>query len=226
MTMEEFFIQCLKDLEPLTGHRQLYFLQSDLEDGERQKNVLIKGMVLAAAEYPYIPEEAQQKIISDQMVKDQTYDRLNSRMVHKWLSGVSGKYFRESSHQNPLSEQELTPAPPQELSLETKKLIQSYLADLAGAKAVPAMSRKEIELLGQEQKDPTPRGSVSRGRKSNPALVHQAARLEEVTRQLGYDKITELSKFKKFDVEGRVIVAMSEVDAMFIHSEVYQQQTP
>jgi len=94
--MRDFFIQCLKDLESLTGLRQLFFLQSDLEDGERKKNVLIAGMILACKDYPFIPEEAQKKIIRDQMVKDQNYEALNSRTIHKWLTAAANAYRTHS----------------------------------------------------------------------------------------------------------------------------------
>lgn len=94
--MKDFFIQCLKDLEPLTGIRQLYFMQSDLEDGERKKNVLIYGMIAAAEDYPYIPEESKKKIIRDQMVKDQNYEALNGRTIHKWLNAAANAYRTHS----------------------------------------------------------------------------------------------------------------------------------
>lgn len=93
--MKEFFKQCLEDLESLTGLRQLYFLQSD-EDGRRKIDVLLMGMVLACESYPYIPEEAQRKIIRDQMVKDQSYEALNSRTVHKWLTTAANSFRAHS----------------------------------------------------------------------------------------------------------------------------------
>lgn len=129
--MNEFFIQCLKDLESLTGLRQLFFLQSDMEDGERKKNVLIEGMVLAFNDYPFIPEEARKKIIRDQMVKDQKYDALNSRTIHKWLSAAANAYRTHSQ----FSEDDLTPrdkdgkptevAPPEVAEKYQKELMAS-----------------------------------------------------------------------------------------------------
>lgn len=95
-TMKDFFILCLKDLESISGLRQLFFLQSDLEDGERKKDVLIAGMVATCKNFDYIPEKAQQKIIREMMVKDQDYDSLNSRVIYKWLNMHKDVYFTQS----------------------------------------------------------------------------------------------------------------------------------
>ena len=72
-------------------------------------NVLIQGMILASQDYPYIPEEVQQKVIREQMVKDQTYEELNSRAIHKWLNGIAGKYWIENKE----PEKAVTPASPE-----------------------------------------------------------------------------------------------------------------
>jgi hypothetical protein len=58
--------------------------------------VCIDGMVIACKDYPFIPEEAQKKIIRDQMVKDQKYEALNSRTIHKWLTQASTAYMTHS----------------------------------------------------------------------------------------------------------------------------------
>jgi len=98
--MKDFLIQCLKDLESLTGLRQLYYLQSDLEDGERKKNVLIEGMLVVCREFSYIPEAAQRAIISSQMIQDQDYDALNSRIIWKWLNAFKGPYLNPKELQD------------------------------------------------------------------------------------------------------------------------------
>lgn len=147
--MKDFFIQCLKDLESLTGLRQLFFLQSDLEDGERKKNVLIEGMVLACKDYPYIPEESQKKIIREAMVKDQNYEALNSRVIHKWLTQAANAY---RTHSN-FTEEDLTPrdqdgkpttpAPPE----IADKYYREWIASLAkiGSNA-PTIEQIEADL--------------------------------------------------------------------------------
>lgn len=100
--MKEFFTQCLKDLEEISGIRQLFWLQSDLEDGERRKNVLINGMVAAAATFTYITDQEKQRIIRRMMVEDQTYEALNSRVINKWLSGAKDAHvLRAHSEPDP-----------------------------------------------------------------------------------------------------------------------------
>ena len=90
--MKDFFKRCLEDLEPLTGIRQLYFLQTD-QDGERKITVLIAGMIETSKQFPFISELDQQRIIREQMVKDQDYDSLNSRTIYKWLNMNKDFYF-------------------------------------------------------------------------------------------------------------------------------------
>ena len=150
--MKEFFLQCLKDLESISGLRQLYFLQSDLEDGERRKDVLIAGMVAASQQFPYIPEEAQRKQISKMMVEDQTYDSLNSRVINKWLTMIRGIYFQEASHVE--SDSSEVGVDFENMSDETKKLVKDYEAWLAGPgsglKTVPSVTSEEIENIKRE----------------------------------------------------------------------------
>ena len=146
--MREFFKQCLEDLEALTGNRQMYFFATD-PDGQRKLKVCLDGMVLASKDYPYIPEESQQKIISEQMVKDQTYEALNSRTVHKWLTQASNAY-RTHSH---FTEEDLTPrdqdgrptdpAPPE----VADKYYQQWLASLAKiGTGLPTMEQITADL--------------------------------------------------------------------------------
>jgi hypothetical protein len=221
--MRDFFKQCLEDMEALTGNRQMYFMTTDV-DGPRKLKVCLDGMVLASADYPYIPEEAQQKIIREQMVKDQTYDALNSRMIHKWLGQASGKYFRESIHAAHLSDEEMKPA--EELTEPTKKLIQEYMATLAGVgKQTPRLTPEQIKAEGQERKDPLLRGAVASGYKPDPRKVEQAERLDRVVRQLGLHEVKEASVLNRFTIGGQMIVARDEVEAQYIYSEVYAEET-
>lgn len=129
--MRDFFKQCLEDLEALTGNRQMYYFATDA-DGQRKLKVCLDGMVLAANDYPFIPEEAKRKIIRDQMVKDQNYEALNSRTVHKWLTAAANAYRTHSQ----FTEDDLTPrdqlgnpaepAPPE----VADKYYQQWLASL------------------------------------------------------------------------------------------------
>jgi len=125
--MKEFFLQCLKDLEPLTGKRQLAFWETeagtDLAEAQRKINVCIEGMVNISKQFNYIPEESQQKIIRRMMLEDQQYESLNARTIHKWLDLHKDKF-----PVNRISEDEMTPAIPfEETSQETKQLFAEAL---------------------------------------------------------------------------------------------------
>lgn len=125
--MEEFLTECLKNLEPLTGIRQLYFLEQD-PDGERKIGVLIKGMLLTCEEFSYIPEKDQQKIISDMMRKDQNYDALNSRTVNKWFSLFKDFYWTRANSEHKEPEPQTGPLPP--LSDDTMKKLHEFWGKL------------------------------------------------------------------------------------------------
>lgn len=144
--MRDFFISCMKDLEPLTGIRQLYYIESDLEDGARKFNVLIEGMVLKSKEYSYIPEEAQKAIIKKMMVQDHAYENLNSRTVDKWLNMHKDKWTIK---------EQVIEFKPVELTNEAKErvdaLLQQYRASLIGQK--PSFKGIEQDMKNIEQED-------------------------------------------------------------------------
>jgi len=131
--MKEFIKQCLEDLEPLTGIRQLYFMQQDA-DGIRKIKVLIDGIILALEDYPYIPEEAKKKIIRDQMVKDQNYDALNSRVINKWMATFGSTYF--NNWQKEQTQENHKPAPP-EIADKYIAEFKANLEKIGGPKTTP-----------------------------------------------------------------------------------------
>lgn len=128
--MKEFFTQCLKDLEPLTGIRQLFFLESDLDDGKRKKDVLIDGMVAVCAQFPYIPEQAQQKWIRKMMVEDQNYEALSPRTILKWLTLLSNSYRTQGQSQDSRPTDSLTYY--QSLTEDQKIIFKAEYEDLYG----------------------------------------------------------------------------------------------
>lgn len=164
--MREFFKQCLEELEALTGNRQAYFFATD-PDGTRKMTVCIDGMVLACNDYPFIPEQTKKKIIRDQMVKDQTYEALNSRTVHKWLTAASNAYRTHSQFSEsgliPKDEngQVTQPASPE----VADKYLEEFKANLANiGRPVPPVLPE-----GETRKDPHLRGAVATMRPSAPA---------------------------------------------------------
>jgi hypothetical protein len=152
-THKAFLKGCLEDLEPLTGLRQLYFLQVD-EDGKRKVDVLISGMLEACKKFDYIPLEAQQKIIRRMMVEDQKYDSLNSRTVFKWLTMAATAYRTHSQ----FSEEDLTPrdengnpteAAPPEVAEKYIQQLQASLAQIGN----PLVGRAEEILKDVKRKE-------------------------------------------------------------------------
>lgn len=145
--MNEFLRQCFRDLEAITGIRQLYYFETD-PDGERKLDVCIKGILITCGQFPYIPEEAQKKIIREQMVKDQDFDALNSRTVWKWLDKAKDVWWAKS--QEPVEEvKELEP-----LSEETQKLIREWQMEMIGSKTVTFKERlnQEMDKIKAEDK--------------------------------------------------------------------------
>lgn len=154
--MKEFIEQCIKDQEAINGIRQLYFLEVD-PDGERKLKITIQGILRTCEQFQYIPPEAQKKIISDQMVKDQDYDALNSRTVWKWFDKAKDVYWAKA--QEPVEEvKELEP-----LSEETQRMIRDWQADLLGLQPVPQISSVEIDRLKDEDRARLEGKSVKKG---------------------------------------------------------------
>ncbi len=214
--MKDFFKQCLKDLEPLTGIRQLYFLESDLEDGARKLDVLLSGMVTTSTMFPYITEETQKKIIREMMVKDQDYDSLNSRVIHKWLNQHKEFYYLEAN--------KAAEAPTVHLSEEESKridqLAQKTLASLAGNFS-PSLTGVDEEMKKIQAEDlERQEGKKSYHYKPDPEkiLINEKKLLAAKTR--GLDKIG-LEQLKTFEVEGKTVVARNVEEAQEIYIEVY-----
>jgi len=142
--MKEFLKQCFRDLEALTGIRQLYFFEVDPE-GERKLDICIQGILKVCEMYPYIPEEAQKKIIREQMVKDQDYEALNSRTVWKWFDKAKDIYWNRKEERQEI---ETTTV---ELSEETQKLVREWQSKLLGFSVPDA--KMEMERIKKEDKE-------------------------------------------------------------------------
>lgn len=190
--MNDFILQCLDELEPLTGIRQLYFLQSDPE-GERKIQVLIKGILMTCQQFPYIPEEAQKKIIREQMVKDQDYEAFNSRTVWKWLNMNKDVWWAKEQAAEP------SETPPEPMSEETKKMVDKFMADLAAGmqdRTRPKFAerlKQEMEKIAQEDKERTEGNRLAEFQTSELEAEKKALHLQYLKEN--YDPITG----KKFE---------------------------
>lgn len=107
--MRDFFKQELKTLHLKTGLQQ-YFKLQEMEDWEKQFEILLNSLELACKEFPYIPDEAKQKIISENIIKDQGYTSLNSRVVWGWLNSNKTIYWESQADYQEITRE---PAPPE-----------------------------------------------------------------------------------------------------------------
>lgn len=214
--MKDFLKQCLEDLEPLTGIRQYYYLTTD-PDGERKATVLILGIIEVLKQFPYIPESDQQKIIRDQMVKDQNYDSLNSRTVWKWLNAAKDVYWEKSQEkvQEPEQVGPLTP--------ETEKMISEYLAKLATGfepkkrAGFAQRLKEEMEKIQAEDEQRV----AGNNYKPDDNLVLIAEKKAQAARSRGLDKLG-LHELKSFIVDGKTIVARDKEEAQEMYIEIYE----
>lgn len=164
--MKAFFEQCLKDLEALTGKRQLAFWEMEAakspdaaKEGDRLIKVCIEGMLFACREFAFIPDDHKKRIIREQMVKDLVYDSLNGRTVYKWLAQAAAAYRTHSQ----FSEEDLIPrdengnptkpAPPEVAA----KYEQQLLASLAWVGNQLPTVNELVEHIGEVKRVETGR---------------------------------------------------------------------
>lgn len=145
--MKDFLEQCLRDLEAITGNRQLAYweMEPDKVEAKRKIDLCVSAMVRTCANYPEISEEKKMKIIRRQMEEDQKYEALNARTISKWLD----LHRQTSGPPLAITEEELTPASPE----VADKYANQLLASLADFKRVPNVSRVIMEGIEQEDAD-------------------------------------------------------------------------
>ena len=181
--MNEFLRQCFRDLEAITGIRQLYYFETD-PDGERKLDVCIKGILLTCKQFPYIPEEAQQKIIREQMVKDQEFDALNSRTVWKWFDKAKDIWWAKSQEPVP----EVKDAGP--LTPETEKLIREFQVGLLNGmgKERPLFKERladEMAKIQAEDKSRLEGKEIAKSERYKYQTDEAALRMAELRREYG-----------------------------------------
>jgi hypothetical protein len=213
--MKDFFKQCLEDLESLTGIRQLYFMQID-PDGPRKISVLIAGMLETSKQFSYISEADQQRIIREQMAKDQDYDSLNSRTIYKWLNMNKDFYFMDANS--------VPEAPRVALSDEEKERIdqlanQFKMSLMGDFKPQYKDLEKEIETLKLEDEERLD-GKRSSGYVPDPNNAIILEKKLQAARSRGLDKL-ELNQIKSFVIERQTVIARNYEEALEIYTEVY-----
>jgi len=223
--MKQFFEQCLRDLEALTGKRQVYYWQTETDTdssgkakGARKFEVCVQGMVIQSQNFPYIPEEDQKRIITEMIVKDQDYEALNSSVIYKWLSMYKDKYFMAANAPEPEPMHQHTP---EELE-RIDKLAQEYLAQLAGS-FQPSFKgiEKDMEAIKREDEARVENKAASARRKQNDEVYYIQEKRKAAAKARGLDKL-QLNEFKVFEIEKQKIAARTLEEAQEIYIEVYE----
>jgi hypothetical protein len=222
--MKEFFENCLRDLEPLTGKRQVYYwqIETDTDSGGKAKGarkfeVCVQGMVIQSQNFPYIPESDQKRIINEMMVKDQKYDALNSSVIYKWLAMYKDKYFMSANAPQPEPIHQHTP---EELE-RIDKLANEFKAQLAVA-FQPSFKgiEKDMDVIKREDLARVENKAFSAKRKQNDEYVFLQEKKMAAAKSRGLDKLN-FTDLKNFNIEGETIIARSQEEAQEIYLEVY-----
>jgi hypothetical protein len=71
-------------------------LQSSDYKGEI--NMLLDILCRVSNQFPFIPDEDKQRIISDAVIADSEFIGLNAKIIFKWLNLKKENYFREMAH--------------------------------------------------------------------------------------------------------------------------------
>jgi len=120
--MREFFKQELKTLKAKTGLNQ-YENIGAMPDAQFQFKILLDSMELACAEFSYIPDNDKQRIIREQILRDQDFTGLNSRVIWKWLNLNKDHYWAvKVAKEEPTA---FEPCPPEKVDFYAKQLLEN-----------------------------------------------------------------------------------------------------
>ncbi len=222
--MKDFFEQCLRDLEPLTGKRQVYYWQTETEPdatgkpkGARKFELCVMGMVTQSKLFSYIPEADQKRIISEMIVKDQEYESLNSSAVFKWLSMYKDKYFTDANAPDPDKLHEYT----DEEIRRIDKIANKFKAQLVGQSINFKGIQKDMEAIKVEDALRIENKAISVNRRQNDEYVFRQEKKLSAAKDRGLDKLN-FNELKSFNVEGQNIIARTLEEAREIYIEVYE----
>lgn len=95
--MRDFLKSELKTLKAKTGLNQLENL-SALPDSQNQIKILLDSIMLVFGEFHFIPDNDKKRIIQENIIRDQEFQGLNSRVVWRWLNAQKDKYYKELAH--------------------------------------------------------------------------------------------------------------------------------
>lgn len=120
--MREFFKQELKTLKAKTGLNQ-YENIGAMPDAQFQFKILLDSMELACNEFNYIPDNDKKRIIQEQILRDQDFTGLNSRVIWKWLNMNKDHYWAvKVAKEEPTA---FEPCPPEKVDFYAKQLLEN-----------------------------------------------------------------------------------------------------
>lgn len=185
--MRDFFKSELKTLKAKTGLNQ-YENLSAMPDANFQFKILLDSMESACNEFPYIPDNDKKRIIQEQIVRDQDFTGLNSRVIWKWLNAKKDHYWEVyRMKQEPVGPPVDFTELPQKLQDEIESFKMSLLNG-SGLKSVPHVSEAEKSKIEREDSDRIKPKSYSKGYRPPTAeeIAEKELHLEYIKQN--YDK--------------------------------------
>lgn len=169
--MKEFFLNLLNNLDKLAGLRQIeniYAAHGDANEARKEINTLLDVLVNMCAQFTYIPEAEQKKIINHCVITDPEFKNLNARIVYKWLNAQKDKYYKELAHQETQQEKDWVPVPKDSPAYD--EYCKQWLAALKPMEERINVASKEVNLLGKPREGrtdytPLPENEVTRREK-------------------------------------------------------------
>jgi hypothetical protein len=160
--MEEFFKSELRTLKAKTGLNQ-YENLSAMADAQFQFHILISSMILACDEFPYIGENDKKRIIQEQILRDQDFTGLNSRVIWKWLNANKDHYWAVA--QAKADPVQSTPVAFNKLPVALQEQINAFKISLMerGPKSVPQNVQEDMKKIKQEDEGRVEKVSYSKG---------------------------------------------------------------
>lgn len=153
--MRDFFKSELQTLKAKTGLNQFENM-SAMPDKEKQFKILFDSLEMVCAEFQYIPDNDKKRIIQEQIIRDQDFTGLNSRVVWKWLNANKDHYWaiyqakvEKQAQAQPVSFDQL----PAHIQAEVNQFLASLASDGSGVKVVPSVSNEEIKAIQNEDKN-------------------------------------------------------------------------
>lgn len=219
--MREFFKQKLKNLKAETGLNQWENFSS-MPDAVEQFEILFDAIDRVCEQFNYIPDESKKTIVNEQILSDPDFKGLNAKIVWKWFNQVKDRYFKEAAH---VPTESAPPVAYEDLSPETKKKYDEFLASLLddskGVRPVPQVSQEEIKSLELEDDRLRGKALAVQQYQTREEEIEIRKRIEEAAKKRGFEKVINITEFKSFNIEGKLITARNKEEAMEIYLEVY-----